>query len=262
MKYNNPYAEIRKVPLDFQGIKSSAYSVQIQNKQNWNEVGVVSSKYLLIPNDEVRELADDIVQESTLDWSPLKTFFDGRRYFYGLQCKSIQKDVAKDDPVGIGLGFWNSYDGSTALSFKLFIIRLACTNGMLTKDYFHNFRFKHDKSSEGYEKQFEQAVSIINNCGDKAEDVIRRMSNLTKNPLINTYDLKGLRDNIPNIPTGIWGKMVDRYLDEYQSNMDNHWGFLNAATDILWHNEKPTMASFQQNQYITDSLLTNCGVAA
>ena len=55
MKYNNPYAEIRKVPLDFQGIKSSAYSVQIQNKQNWNEVGVVSSKYLLIPNDEVRE---------------------------------------------------------------------------------------------------------------------------------------------------------------------------------------------------------------
>jgi len=262
MKYNNPYAEIRKVPLDFQGIKSSAYSVQIQNKQNWNEVGVVSSKYLLIPNDEVRELADDIVQESTLDWSPLKTFFDGRRYFYGLQCKSIQKDVAKDDPVGIGLGFWNSYDGSTALSFKLFIIRLACTNGMLTKDYFHNFRFKHDKSSEGYEKQFEQAVNIINNCGDKAEDVISRMSNLTRNPLINTYDLKGLRDNIPNIPTGIWGKMVDRYLDEYQSNMDNHWGFLNAATDILWHNEKPTMASFQQNQYITDSLLTNCGVAA
>tara|TARA_E500000305_G_scaffold16729_1_gene12484 strand:+ start:1701 stop:2480 length:780 start_codon:yes stop_codon:yes gene_type:complete len=256
----NPYLPIRKVPLEFQGISSSAYSVQMEKKKGWNEVGVVSSKYLLIPNKEVKELADDIVDESTLDWSPLKTFFDGRRYFYGLQCNSFQQDVAKDDPVGIGVGFWNSYDGSTALSFKLFIIRLACTNGMMTKDYFHNFRFKHDKTSEGYEKELIQAVDIINNCGDKAEDVISRMSKLTKSPLVDTYDLKGLRNSIPKIPTSTWGKMVDRYLDTYQSEMDNQWGFLNAATDVLWHNEKPTVSSFNHNQYITDSLLS--GVAA
>ena len=81
---NNPYLPIRKVPLEFQGISSSAFSVQMEKKKGWNEVGVVSNKYLLIPNQEVKELADDIVEESTLDWSPLKTFFDGRRYFYGV----------------------------------------------------------------------------------------------------------------------------------------------------------------------------------
>ena len=45
----NPYAEIRKVPLDYQGVQSSAYSVQTYdvNKKKetleWNEVGTVSS---------------------------------------------------------------------------------------------------------------------------------------------------------------------------------------------------------------------------
>ena len=95
---------------------------------------------------------------------------------------------------------------------------------------------------------------------EETEDVISRMSKLTKSPLVDTYDLKGLRNSIPKIPTSTWGKMVDRYLDTYQSEMDNQWGFLNAATDVLWHNEKPTVSSFNHNQYITDSLLS--GVAA
>ena len=130
----------------------------------------------------------------------------------------------------------------------------------MTKDYFHNFRFKHDKSSEGYEKQLIQAVDIINNCGDKAEEVIAGMSRLAKTPLANTYDLKDVRLSIPKIPTSTWGQMVDRYLDKYQDNMDNHWGFLNAATDILWHSKKPTVSSFNHNQYVTDALLSGVRV--
>ena len=33
----NPYAEIRKVPLDYNGIQSSAYSVQCLEEDKWNE---------------------------------------------------------------------------------------------------------------------------------------------------------------------------------------------------------------------------------
>ena len=46
----NPYAEIRKVPLNYEGIKSSAYSVQYEESLgSWKEVGVVSNKYMLLP---------------------------------------------------------------------------------------------------------------------------------------------------------------------------------------------------------------------
>ena len=33
------------------------------------------------------------------------------------------------------------------------------------------------------------------------------------------------------------------------------WDFYNACTDVLWHDEKPTMASLEHNQVITDKLL-------
>ena len=62
----NPYAEIRKVPLDYQGVQSSAYSVQTYdlNKKTdmleWKEVGTVGSNYLLVPNKEVKEMAEEI----------------------------------------------------------------------------------------------------------------------------------------------------------------------------------------------------------
>ena len=86
------------------------------------------------------------------------------------------------------------------------------------------------------------------------------MSRLAKKPLFKIQALKSLRTLIPNIPTSVWGKMVDKYLNDYQDKMDTHWGFLNAATDILWHSDKPTVSSFKHNQYVTDALLNGVRV--
>ena len=88
----NPYGSIRKVPLDYEGIKSTAYAVQRQQMHDkkgleWKECGIVSSNYLLVPNSEVRDLADEIATESALTWEPMKTFFNGKQYAYFMQCK-------------------------------------------------------------------------------------------------------------------------------------------------------------------------------
>ena len=52
----NPYLPIRKVPLDYDGIQSSAFSVQMQKPNDtsfsWSEVGVVGNNYMLLPNEE------------------------------------------------------------------------------------------------------------------------------------------------------------------------------------------------------------------
>jgi len=256
----NPYLPIRKVPLDFQGIKSSAFSVQMEKKKGWNEVGVVSNKYLLIPNKEVKELASNIATESNLNWEPLNTFFDGRRYFNGMICKSQKSEVAKDDDVALGMGFWNSYDGSTALSFRLFLVRLVCTNGMVTKDFFSNYRFKHDNTSENYQEEIIKAANIINNSEEQVDvvmDKFRKMNEME----FNLDELARVRKQLPAIPVTTWGKIVDQYLknhgntEKMDSPDNSYWTFYNACTDILWHDKKPTTASFSHNAYITDQLL-------
>ena len=263
-----PYNEIRKVPLDYEGINSSAFAVQQKDADKeggltWKECGVVGQKYLLIPNADVKTLANDIADECNAEFAGAKEFFDGRRYFYGLVSQTHKVNIAKDDDVALGLGFWNSYDGSTALKMKMFLMRLVCTNGMMTDDHFNSYRFKHDHTSEGYEDEMMKVVDIINGCGDSVEKIAKKFRAMT-NLEMDLDTLKIARNAIPALPTTTWGKVTDRYLEGYVNDDDNSaltkntmWDFYNACTDVLWHEKKPTVASFQHNAYVTDNLI-NC----
>ena len=258
------YAPIRKVPLDYNGIQSSAFSVQMEKVKEgelpkWNEVGVVGNKYLLIPNKEVNLLADEIANESNLTWEPIRTFFDGRRYFTGRIAKSQKSEVAKDDDVALGMGFWNSYDGSTALQFRTFLVRLLCTNGMITKDFMNLMRFKHDRTSEGYEDEIINAAKIVDNCGNDVNEVTARMRKMVETP-VDLNELAVLRNtSLNHLPVTLWGKISSHFLTKERDKILDHdvsmWDFYNSCTDVLWHDKKPTMASFEHNQIITDNLL-------
>ena len=259
----HPYGEIRKVPLDYQGIKSTAYAVQRQEIKDemlkWKECVVVGSNYLLVPNSEVRDLANEIATESQLTWEPMKTFFNGKQFAYFMQCKSDTTEIAKDDDIALGMAFWNSYDGSTALQFRTFLVRLVCTNGMITKDFMNLMKFKHNKTSEGYEKQIINAAKVVDNCGEDIETVAKRMRRMVETP-VSLNDLAVLRNStLGHLPVTLWGKISTHFLNKESSKiLDNDvtmWDFYNACTDILWHDEKPTMASLEHNQVITDKLL-------
>ena len=260
----HPYGEIRKVPLDYQGIKSTAYAVQRQELDNrrgleWKECGIVGSNYLLVPNSEVKELADEIATESALTWEPMKTFFNGKQFAYFMQCKSDTTEIAKDDDIALGMAFWNSYDGSTALQFRTFLVRLVCTNGMITKDFMNLMKFKHNKTSEGYEDQIINAAKVVDNCGEDVETVAKRMRRMVETP-VSLNDLAVLRNStLGHLPVTLWGKISTHFLNkESERILDGEvtmWDFYNACTDVLWHDEKPTVASFEHNQVITDKLL-------
>ena len=94
----NPYLPIRKVPLDYNGISSSAYAVQMQHPNekiadndqvrvngfgellnaDWKEAGVVGNSYLLVDNDSVRKAAHQVAEECNLTFTHDKTLFNGR----------------------------------------------------------------------------------------------------------------------------------------------------------------------------------------
>ena len=80
---------------------------------------------------------------------------------------------------------------------------------------------------------------------------LRSLSNLK----VTTNELGTLRHNyINDIPVQLWGNIVDRFTNAEHYQKHNGWNLLNAATDILWHKEKPTVASYDQNAEIVDGL--------
>jgi hypothetical protein len=61
------------------------------------------------------------------------------------------------------------------------------------------------------------------------------------------------------LPVTLWGKISTHFMNKNSDKILDHdvtmWDFYNSCTDVLWHDEKPTMASFEHNQVITDNLL-------
>ena len=256
----NPYSDIRKVPLDYNGIKSSAFSVQMDKGDKWKEVGVVGNSYMLLPNQEVKDAADQVVQECDLEFTHDKTFFNGKNYMYSLKSDHIAGTIKAGDDVALGVQFWNSYDGSRSFGFSMMLYRLVCTNGMMSKNYFNVFRFKHEPTNDNWEESLEQVVGNINALSEGSAKIDEFISNLRKlNSLkITTEKLGDIRHkHLTDIPTGTWGQIVDKFTKPQLIEKDDYysgWDLLNASTDILWHKENPTVASYNQNQIIVDGL--------
>jgi len=257
-----PYNPIRKVPLDYQGIESSAFSVQLEHQKkdeilkSWKEVCVVKNNYLLIPNQEVKDSTDELAAQTDFEWKVIREFFDGKKFVYTLATEDVSYEVAEGDHVGLGLNVWNSYDGSVAFHLSFMAYRLLCLNGMTSGDCFFSFKFKHDKNSEGYQNELDNAVRMFDQA-DMSLDRFCQSARMLLTPL-TTDSLQNIRnDHIRELPVTKFGKIMDEYLlnnkGEYESR--NTWDFMNAATKILWHNDKPTVTDYKDNQYVVDGLL-------
>ena len=112
LKNTSPYADIKKEQLAYgQGMKSKAYGVKIAgtNTNNlgdpyeaWQEVGIVSSEYLLVPNKTMVQMAEDVMASSTLEFEPEKQFWNGKQFFQSWKCTDeIDAEVVAGDNLGI-----------------------------------------------------------------------------------------------------------------------------------------------------------------
>ena len=254
----NAYSEIRKVPLDYDGIKSSAYAVQMQSLEGWKEAGVVGSNYMLLSNQEVKDAADFVAQECNIDFKEDKTFFNGKVYIHSLVSEHVVGEIKAGDDIALGMQFWNSYDGSKAFGFSMMLYRLVCTNGMMSKQTFGTYRFKHEPGNENWEKDIKKVINNVNNVERGAytnvEGLIERFKALQTTD-IDTDMLGTIRHNhLQDIPVSLWGSIVDRFTNADHYTKHTGWNLLNASTDILWHKDNPTVASYNQNAEIVDGL--------
>jgi len=261
----NPYLPIRKVPLDYNGVQSSAFSVQMSHpsptmEEDWKECGVVGNKYMLLSNEEVKQAATQVAEECNVEFAHDKTFFNGKQYVYSMKSSKVVGEIDKGDDVALGMQFWNSYDGSKSFGYSLMLFRLVCTNGMMSKDHFDTYRFKHEPTSENWDENLEKVVANINAISNGSVKIEQFLSSLRKLNALD-IDIEVLGDirhkHLSDIPTGLWGQIIDKFSGiQLTSGNDSHsgWDLLNSSTDILWHKDKPTMTSYNQNQEIVDGL--------
>ena len=156
------------------------------------------------------------------------------------------------DVLSLGLLFENSYDGSRRLAVSLYANRLVCSNGLILPQYFSRLRFKHTSASAAWEEETQRALSMIVRAGDdlrRFADMAKQMSGV---PFGNKEMEFVRRQGLSKLPTGLWGKVIDRYLLHEDKTA---WGFLNAGTNVLWHCEKGSVMDFSHNALVTSSMV-------
>jgi hypothetical protein len=253
----DPYAAIEKRRLVTpDGMRSNGHTVRLADATQpggWRECGVVSPSYLLVENAAVRDLAYEVADRSGLGFESERTFFDGKRY--GLYMAATEKGLVETvvgDFVGLGMSFQNSYDGSQKVQANLYVHRLACLNGMLVPDLLGRVAVKHDPSGVHWEDEVARVLAAV----EKAPERLYRFAEAARNLAsmrITASRLREIRaEALASMPVSLWGQTVDRLLSHEDLT---GWGILNAATNVLWHAEKPTAATYAHNEAATSALV-------
>ena len=252
-----PYAPVEKVRLVTPGAeRSAAYSVRVRRPDgSSHEAGVVSDAYLLVENERVRDLACEAAYRSGLGFTEERVFWDGKRYSLFLAARERGLiEVAPGDAVGLGIAFSNSYDGSQRLAASLYVLRLACSNGMVAPELFRRATFRHVPAGQHWEAEVARALSVL----DAAHVGLARFAEACralKGMRLTASRLREVRRGpLASVPVTLWGQVLDRML-EHERLDDGLYALLNAATAETWHAEKATAATYRHNEAATTGLV-------
>ena len=260
------FLPINKVPLTTDmGGYSRAHSVRLEKDGKEVEMGVVGENYLLVPNKQLMEVAQGIIDISGLSFKPIKKFFNGKQFRYVWQIEDAGLEVKVPevgDVMGICMMMNNSYDGSLKAGIQLFLMRLACLNGQTSREYGWGIDFRHyNTNGIDWEQNIIKAGSILK--GKQIEALPTRFANDMSNLLspITLQDLSNIRQNdeyLGKLPAQQYAQMMDKMFDDgmvTDSNSFTAYDLFNAGTNVLWHQKKMTTASFKNNALVVDGMM-------
>ena len=263
----DPFAPIEKKELFTQdGMQSLGYSVRVKNgidektlATKFLECGIVSKDYLLIPNQEVVRTANEVassMQGNGHEWHEQKCVFNGRKFTYSmtLQTDDIQytPEVKVGEPVGLGMLWQNTYDGSSSLNFMFYVNVLSCLNGQISSKFFNKFRFRHDNSSSDWEEQILKATSYLQQAPQQLKEFVNKASYLTDMSL-DKPSLSTIRNrDISGIGSNAWGNIMDKYLAARDYTA---WGLMQACTHEFWHKKNFTYNDIKNNEYCVNKIM-------
>ena len=263
----HPLAPIRKEKSQTAQGNVTGYGVEIydpKDEDDWNLVGSVGREYLLVPNDQVVEAALDIAEQSSYDFTPHKLFWDDRRMVFSLITgdAGASAEVAEvGDTIGLGMMFQNSYNGSMSYRATLFGQRLICGNGMVSKNLFSTYTFRHKISAgAGWREDQERALAVLEGGVPSLQQLADGLGTLQGTGTLEMADLQRIRrEALPDLSVTRWGQILDEFVgadgssDEGGTNLTGY-GLMNAGTRTLWHRDR-VVSDYNNNQYFVDGLL-------
>ncbi|GAB5519707.1 MAG: hypothetical protein RhofKO_19580 [Rhodothermales bacterium] len=236
------------------------YSVQIQDADgHWHLASskgrLLAPDYLLVPNHELKAMAEEVAAASRFSWQPQREFFDGTRYLYSLVTSDLTAEVTEGDVIRLGLLAKQSYDGTQRAAVEMYAERLVCANGMRVKDGLFSFAFEHrvnQRASEVWRIELKRASYQLRHIAVRFEQFVQRLRML-RAVRIDHEEMRRFTEALPkSFPATTYGEIVRRF---YAAEEATAFGLLNACTWVTWHRgAKATIEDYRRNEQLVAML--------
>jgi len=120
-------------------------------------LGTVGNIYEIINNSEAFAFFDSIVGDNKASYKKYQEFNGGKKVCITARFNEKQA-VNVGDEVGNQIQLINSFDGSTSFKVILSVLRLVCTNGMVSNSKEHIISIRHSKSKD---QRMQQAFQVL-----------------------------------------------------------------------------------------------------
>ena len=260
----DPFVPILKTPTFSQNSGTpSGYAVEIEDPTaptGYSHVGNVSQNYLLLSNEEVRELAVEIAVQSGMPFKESRIFWDGSRFCHIIDFLGVSEAVEPGDEVGLSLITRSSYDRSWRYECALMGKRFICDNGAISGEFFARVSFKHltsggDPKEETWRDVVRQGMAVIDRAPDDLHSFARCLRAM-KAARMTDGRLREVWRSLPSLGDGVKGQILGQYVEHEEATV---FGLFNAGTSVFSHREKMTAADFANNDAFTSALLTLAG---
>lgn len=225
LSHIDPLADVTKVPLYTpEGAQSSREAIILDPEGANQEVGVVSKDYQLVPNQEVVQIAEEVLERAELEYTLAKHLFDGRRFRQRWIVPELAAEPAVGDVIQVAIDVFNSYDGTSTFGLAFNAQRLACTNGMVVDFLLGGFRFRH-YGNEEFQEELSWAAQRIRELGPKMLQLAPTIQQMMEQP-VTRIDIQALLKKI-DLPKTY---AADVFMD---LDGDTEWHLYNAFTGVL-----------------------------
>ena len=256
----SPFTPILKTPTYSQNSGThSGFAVEIEDPAaptGYRHVGNVSRNYLLLSNEEVRELAVEIALQSGLPFKESRIFWDGSRFCHVVDFVSTGEAVSPGDEIGLSLVTQSSYDKSWRYRCALMAKRWVCDNGAISGEFFADVSFKHvtsegDPKEDSWQDIVRQAMAVIDRAPDDLHRFVAAMRAL-KAARMTDGRLREVWRSLPGLGDSVKGQILSRYVDAEEASL---YGLFQAGTWLFSHREKMTAADWSHNDAFTTAML-------
>jgi hypothetical protein len=198
-------------------------------------LGIVSGRYHIIQNADMHDVVERSLYAHGMDVGTTHSyaFNHGREVKMVYEIRNMNRIIKKGDAVGLRFVATNSFDGKSAATFGIGILRLVCSNGMVGLEAFKGFTQKHDAKADlsKLSELITEGIGQYNKLCDRFQILtdkelkVRQRAEVARN-----LTLKGV------FCGQVYNRVIERISQEQEiDGGDTAWGLLNSITHVHTH---------------------------